>query len=312
MDSICCAVIGTGHLGKHHTRILSQFSGVELVGVCDIREESLKTVSTQFNAKEYRDYKDLIKEVDAVVVATPTVTHHEVCMAFLDAGKHVLVEKPISTTLDEAEKMVETARKKECIFQVGHSERFNPAFIAAQPFVKNPRFIETHRLNMFAPRGIDVDVVLDLMIHDLDIILHFMNAFPARIDSIGVPVLSKEIDIANTRLTFPGGAVANITASRVSVNPIRKFRIFQEDTYISIDFKDPNVSIYKRNPPLEGSDLPQIQRIPVEIAKQEPLFMEISDFINSIRTGTEPKVTGEVGLKALKAALMVLKGVECY
>ena len=310
MDTIRFAVVGTGHLGKHHTRILSKFPGVELVGISDIRDDILKTIGSEYGVTGYKNYLDLIQHVDAVVIATPTSTHYEICMAFLKAKKHVFVEKPISADLEQARTMVKTAREEQCILQVGHSERFNPAFIAAQPFIKNPKFIESHRLNVFSPRGTDVDVILDLMIHDLDIILHFMNDFPAKLDSIGIPVLSKEIDIANARLAFRNGAVANLTASRVSVNPIRKFRIFQKDTYISIDFKEQNVAIFNRLPSKNENELPLIRQIPVEITRQEPLFLENSEFVHSIRSGKDPQITGEVGMNALKAALAILDGIQ--
>jgi len=310
MNMIKCGVIGTGHLGKHHTRILAGLENTDLVGVCDIREDSLRTVSSDYNVESYTDHRKLIGKVEAVVVATPTVTHHEICMDFLNSGAHVLVEKPIAASVEQAEQMVKTAAEKNLILQVGHSERYNPAFMGAENHIGTPRFIETHRLNMFAPRGTDVDVVLDLMIHDLDIVLHFMKQLPDKVDATGVPVLSKEIDIANARLHFPNGSVANITASRVSVNPIRKFRIFQEDTYISIDFKDHNVEIYKRIPPAPDETFPNIRKVNVDISKQEPLKLEISEFINCVRTGNQPVVSGQVGFNALKVALSVLEEIH--
>jgi len=309
METLKAAVIGVGHLGNHHARILSEFPDVTLVGVCDVDKNICQSIASRYGTKYYTNYRDLVsKSLDAVIIATPTTTHRDICVDFLHARTHVLVEKPIAASLDEAKSMVDTAKKENCILQVGHSERFNPAFVAAQPYILNPRFIETHRLNQFSPRGTDVDVILDLMIHDLDIILHFMDMFPERIDSVGVPVLSKSVDIANTRLNFPNGAVANLTASRVSMDPIRKFRIFQKETYISIDFKDHDVSIYKRMPPTGNNPIPKIQGFKPEIKKEEPLYLEITNFIDSIRTGKQPHVTGTVGMQALQAALMVIDG----
>jgi predicted dehydrogenase len=310
MDKIKTAVIGTGHLGKHHTRILKQIPGAELIGICDRDENSRNEISSKWDVAGFADYRELMDRVDAVIIATPTITHHEICVEFLQSGIHVFVEKPIAHNLDQANHMVETARNQKLILQVGHSERFNPAFIAAVNHIDKPRFIECHRLNMFALRGTDVDVVLDLMIHDLDIVLHFMKMFPDRIDSVGVPVLSHEIDIANTRLNFANNAVANLTASRVSVRPVRKFRVFQEDMYISMDLKELKVDIFKRNPPRKEDELPLIQKIPAEIDDAEPLYLEISEFIQSVQSGQDPQVTGEVGTEALKAALMVIDGIQ--
>lgn len=241
--SLRCAVVGVGHLGRFHAQKYKLINEVKLIGVCDTSEERARTVANELDVKAFTDARQLIGNVDAVTIASSTPSHADLCELFLNAGIHVLVEKPITESSAQAVRLCELADKKGVHFQVGHVERYNPALKAVEAKLKDPLFIECHRLAPFKIRSTDVDVVLDLMIHDLDVILSLVKSPPAKVSAVGTPVLTKKLDIANARIEFESGAVANVTASRVSQNTQRKFRVFQREQYLSIDFQAGEVNL---------------------------------------------------------------------
>ncbi len=297
------AVIGVGYLGRHHARIYSSLPECYLAGVADIDEERGKTIAENHRTKYYQHYQELMGAVDAVSIAVPTVMHFPVASAFLKAGCHVLVEKPMTSTLEEAEELIRLAEKNRKILFVGHTERFNPSIQLAKGKIKNPGFIEAHRLGTFAERSTDVDVVLDLMIHDLDIIDHMVSDEVETIDSIGVQALTDKVDIANARIIFKKGCVANITASRISAEKVRKLRIFQQESYLSIDCAEQEVQYYYLV--REEGENPRIQRELLAVEKDEPLKKEILSFLSSLTGEKPPEVPGEDGRKALKLAFEI-------
>ncbi len=246
MSKIKTAVIGVGYLGKFHAQKYAQLELSELVAVCDASLEIAQAIAGEHDIPAFTDYHDLIGKVEAVSIVVPTQKHYEVAKVFLENKIHVLLEKPITSTVAEAEELVKIAEQNKCVFQIGHLERFNPAVLALENELKQPLFIESNRIAPFNPRGADVNVVLDLMIHDIDIILDFANSPVKHIDANGVAVISKEIDIANARITFENGCVANVTASRVSMKSERIMRIFQHDAYISIDFQNKKLTVHKK------------------------------------------------------------------
>jgi predicted dehydrogenase len=295
MNKLKIAVIGVGHLGKEHARIYSQLPNVELVGVIDRDSVRAGEIASLYKTFAYTDVDSIIQKVDAASIVVPTDQHFEVTKKLISAGKHVLVEKPITSTLKEAKTLVSLAEKKRILLQVGHIERFNPIIQAVSKFVKNPRFIEIHRLSPFTPRGTEVSVVLDLMIHDIDIILALVKDKIKNIEAIGVNVLTKHEDIANARIAFKNGCVANLTASRVSAERMRKIRIFQANSYTSVDYyKQEGVSYYK-----EGQE---ILRKFIEVGKDEPLKLELQDFVECVLKGKRPKVSGDDAFLALQVA----------
>ncbi len=303
-------VVGVGFVGQHHARIYSELQGVELVGVVDINEARLQELGARHNILLTRDYRDLLGKVDAVSVAVPTLLHYPIAKEFLKFGVDVLVEKPIAQSLSQAEELVEIATADDRIFQVGHIERFNGAVKALEDIVKNPGFIECHRLGPFAHRNTDVDVVLDLMIHDIDIILNLIKSPVTAVSAVGVPVISNQVDIANARLQFESGCVANLTASRVSVERVRRVRIFQRDTFISLDYSQQEIAIYHRIP-AEGEMAPEtsprIIKEDISIDKAEPLLVELESFIECVRSRKRPLVSGEEGRDALKVASQIVE-----
>ena len=264
-EKLKAAVIGVGHLGREHARIYAALESAALVAVCDPNEAAGQAMAEKYNARFIRDYRELFGEVEAVSIATPTVSHHEITCACLDAGISVLVEKPISHTLAEADEMIALAGAKGLALQVGHIERFNPAFRALQQRVTRPRFFEAHRMGIFTPRSLDIDVVMDLMVHELDIIAALVGQEVAQIEAVGIPILTPKIDLANARLEFADGCVANITASRVSGERLRKLRVFQPGEYYSLDYAEQSVGMYKLMP-VPGSPRPDIVAAPLEIA----------------------------------------------
>lgn len=294
------AVIGVGHLGQHHARIYSSLSESHLLGVADLNEARGKKIAESYQTKYHHQYEELLGTVDAVSIATPTVDHFPVASAFLEAGCHVLVEKPMTSSLEEADALIHLAEKNRKILFVGHTERFNPAIQLAKTKIKKPAFIEAHRLGTFAKRSTDVDVVLDLMIHDLDIIGHMVSDNIESIDSIGVQALTNKVDIANARVSFERGCVANITASRISAEKVRKLRIFQSESYLSIDCAEQEVQYYYLV--REEGKSPRIQKEFPPVEKGEPLKSEILSFLFSIKENSPPEVSGEDGRKALKLA----------
>ncbi len=267
MDKLKIAVVGVGHLGSIHAKIYKENPSCQLIGVCDSNQERLNQVCASLGVPGFSDYKELFSKVDAVSIAVPTILHHRVAQDFLKAGIHTLVEKPFTLTLKEADDLIKISQKQQLILQVGHIERFNSAFAATLKIIKIPKFIECHRLSIFPNRSLDVGAVLDIMIHDIDIVLGLVNSPLKRIDSVGINVLTKFEDIANARLTFKNGCIANLTASRVSDDTMRKIRIFQENTYISLDYKNAEASVYRKI----GLQITK-ENLPIE--KEQPLQKE--------------------------------------
>ena len=298
------AVVGVGHLGKHHARILGSMPGVDFVGACDlVLERAQAAVAAVPGAKAFSNAADLIGLVDAIVVAVPTVHHLAVAQPFLERGVAALIEKPIAPSLAEADKLIELAAKSGAVLAVGHSERFNPAMIAARPLLTQPRFVEVHRLSAFPERSLDVDVVFDVMIHDLDIILSVDGSEVTTVEAVGINVLTPKVDIANARLKFASGCVANITASRISREPVRKVRFFQKNSYVSIDYAAKEIEAWRVTPQPEGR--PKIEGGPVAVPAGEPLGSELADFIAAVREKRSPTVSGLDGRRALALATRV-------
>ncbi len=298
MNKLKVGVIGVGHLGSIHAKIYKENRNCQLIGVCDTNPDNLKRVSTHLRIPGYADHRELFGKVDAVSIAVPTVLHHDIATEFLKAGIHILVEKPFTLNLQEADDLIKLADENNLILQVGHIERFNSAFAATLKIIKMPKFIECHRLSAFPNRSLDVGAVLDIMIHDIDIVLGLVDSPLERIDSVGINVLTKFEDIANARLTFKNGCVANLTASRVSDEPMRKIRIFQEDTYISLDYKNAEASVYRKI----GLKITK-EKLPIE--KEQPLQKELESFISCVNTQTTPLVSGLVAREALEVALKI-------
>ena len=291
-------VVGTGHLGSRHAHIYAAMPGVRLAAVCDIDPKRATPLARELGCEAYTNSAELLDKVDAISLAVPTTLHAGVGLEFLRHGIHLLIEKPIATTLAEADALIRTAQRRGCILQIGHVERFNAAIHAATDHLTHPRFIEVHRLSTYPQRGTDVSVVLDVMIHDLDLILWLVRAPTARIDAIGVPVLSSSEDIANARVTFQNGCIANLTASRISDESIRRIRVFQEDSYLAIDYKNQTVELAtKRGHAIERAHLPVNQR--------PPLQDELAAFVQSVMTKRPPAVSGSEGRAALALALRI-------
>jgi predicted dehydrogenase len=308
-DRLRAAVIGVGHLGRHHARILNTLEGVELVAVVDTNSERAAAASETTGAPALADFRDVLDgKVDVVSIAVPTELHRDIALPFLERGIAALVEKPIARSLSEADELVSAARTSGAVLAVGQTERYNPAVAAVLPLVTSPRFIEVHRLGAFPDRSLDIDVVFDLMIHDLDIILALVQSDVQSIEAVGVPVLTSKYDIANARLRFASGCIANVTASRISKERVRKIRFFQPDAYISIDYAAQEVEgwrLVRRDggrPSIEGGSLP--------VERDEPLRREIADFIRAVRTKTSPLVDGAAGRRALELATRVAEKME--
>ncbi|MFA5089976.1 MAG: Gfo/Idh/MocA family oxidoreductase [Candidatus Omnitrophota bacterium] len=302
MQKVRIGVIGIGHLGSIHAKIYKEIENCSLTAVCDIDQRRLAEVSGELGVIGLNDYRQLFGKVDAVSVAVPTKLHYEIAAACLKHKIHCLVEKPFTTNLKEADRLIDLAKKNKLTLQVGHIERFNSAFSATQRLIKAPKFIECHRLSTFPNRSLDVGAVLDIMIHDIDIILGLVPCGIKKIESVGVNVLTPFEDIANSRITFKNGCVANLTASRVSDEVMRKIRIFQEDTYISLDYKEAKASVYKK----EGSTITKTD-LPIE--KEQPLQKELKDFIDCLLQDRDPLVSGPVAREALKVALTIQKQI---
>lgn len=298
------AVIGVGHLGRHHARILASLPGITLAGVVDTNRDRASQVAADHGTNAFGDFREISGKVDIVVVAVPTESHAVVAMPLIEAGVHALIEKPIAQTVAEADALIAAARTAGTVLAVGHSERFNPAVAAARSHVKDPRFIEVHRLGTFPDRSLDIDVVLDLMIHDLDLILSLVPSEVDGVEAVGVPVLTPKVDIANARIRFANGCIANLTASRISRDPVRKIRFFQRDSYVSIDTASREVEIYRLVP--QSGELPKIGGGKLDVAGDEPLKRELEDFVAAVRDGRAPAVTGEQGRSALALAIRIV------
>jgi predicted dehydrogenase len=310
MQKIRAAVIGVGYLGRFHAQKYAQAAQCELIAVADARQEARDKVAAEVGARSVADYRELLGAVDAVSVVTPTPAHFAIARDFLAAGAHVLVEKPITETSAEARELIELAARSERILQVGHLERFNAAILAAEPHLRSPRFVECHRLAPYRDRGTDVNVVLDLMIHDIDIVQTIVGAPILTIDAVGTPVFSDEIDIANARIRFANGCVANATASRVSLKTERKMRIFEDDAYLSLDLQQKILTVIRKRDPSAAPG-----PLPVTIEEQnldqgDALKAEIESFLDCIRTGRPPVVSGEAGLMALETAMRITEQVH--
>lgn len=302
------AVIGVGHLGKHHARILSTLPGVELVAVVDTNRPRAEEIAAGANTQALTDASALLGRVDAVTIAVPTELHHAIAMPFLQAGVAVLVEKPMARSLAEADDMVDAAAKAGVVLAAGHTERFNPAVETARRLLANPRFIEGHRLGTFPERSLDIDVVFDLMIHDLDVVLSLVPAEVESIEAVGVPVLTPRVDIANARLRFANGCIANLTASRISRDRVRKIRFFQPAGYLSIDYAAQKVEGWRPTQGVDGK--PSIEGGEVPVRNEEPLKRELADFIEAIVTKRLPLVTGQQGRRALALAQQITAAIE--
>jgi predicted dehydrogenase len=296
-------VIGAGSFGREHARIHAQSANAQLTMVCDINEANGRPVAERFDAAFAADYRELIGQVDAVSLAVPTVSHAEIATPLLEQGIHVLVEKPIARTLDEADQMLSAARRGGAVLQVGHLERFNPAVIAARRIVTTPRFFEAHRLSLFTPRSLDVDVVMDLMIHDIDVVLAMASSRVREVRAAGIPVLTPHIDIANARVEFENGCIANLTASRVSLEKVRKVRLFQPHEYVSIDYAAQEAAMVSVKPGADGRMNFDARALAVE--RDEPLRLEIEAFLAAINGG-DVRVTGAEGRRALALALEIV------
>lgn len=312
MKRLKTAVIGVGYLGKFHAAKYAALEQSELVGVVDNDADVAAQIAAQNNTRAVTDYRELFGKVDAVSIVVPTDQHHRIARDCLENGLDVLVEKPMTVTLEEAEDLIAVAKKNNRILQVGHLERFNAAVLALKDVIKNPLFIETHRLAPFKNRGTDVDVILDIMIHDIDIILNMVGSPVTALHAVGVPIVSPEKnDIANVRLEFATGCVANVTASRISLKEMRKTRIFQPDAYISIDFATQQAEVFKRMEDTEAVEgMPQIMFDEIKIVQGDALLSEISSFLDSVDTRCEPCVPGEAGRNALKVALEIVEQIE--
>jgi len=309
MQKIRAAVIGVGYLGRFHAQKYAQAEGCELVAVVDARAEARAAVAAELATRALSDYRELLGAVDVVSVVTPTPLHFPIARDCLEHGIHVLVEKPITEDEAQARELIGLAAKARRILQVGHLERFNAAILAAEPYLKAPRFIECHRLAPYRERGTDVNVVLDLMIHDLDIVQTIVDSPIASIDAVGTPVFSTEIDIANARIRFANGCVANATASRVSLKTERKLRIFEDDAYLSLDLQQKILTLIRKRSQAEAGALPvSIEEQSLE--QGDALKAEIDSFLRCVREGRPPVVPGEAGLRALETATRITAQVE--
>lgn len=300
------AVVGVGQFGRNHVRVIRECAGAKLAGVYDLNRERAQTVAQEFGCPAFRSLEETAEKAGAAIVATPTVAHVETASFLLNCGLHVLVEKPIALDVASARSLIETASRCGRVLQVGHLERFNPAVAAVKEVVKLPLFFEIHRLSIFSPRSLDVDVVLDLMIHDLDIVLWLTGMMPEEVRAAGISILSRKVDIANARLAFPNGCIANLTASRVSTERVRKLRLFQPFEYISVDYGRQDAVRLSVNSQMQvsGGMLP--------VRKAEPLRLQLEGFLRAVRTGESPTVSGEDALRALEVAWAILDKIELH
>jgi predicted dehydrogenase len=318
-------VVGVGHLGKIHAKLWNEVEDVSLVGIYDEDHERSAALANELGTKSFTDLFELLASVEAISIVTPTFAHYSVAKAALERGVHVLIEKPITTTTREADELILMAQEKHLKIQVGHIERFNPALLAIEKYLANPKFFESHRMAQFKPRGTDVPVVLDLMIHDIDVILSLVKSRVKSVDASGVAVVSEELDIANARIKFENGAVANVTASRISVNPMRKLRIFEHQGYISLDFAQKSADVFRlvgegeEVDPMHMMKLGEIEQadIPRSIVYEKPdvrdlnpLKYELELFRDAVVQNTKPIVSGEDGLEALKVADLILRSIR--
>jgi predicted dehydrogenase len=309
MDKVRVGVVGVGALGQHHARVYASLPEADLVGVVDSFPGRAEEVARPLGTKVFPGHSDLFGKVDAVSIATPTTLHAEIGEQFLKEGVHVLVEKPIAHTLEDSDRLIRASRQNDGVLQVGHLERFNPAVVQLRKIAREPRFFEAHRMGLFSPRSLDIDVVLDLMIHDLDIICLLVPAKAIQLSAVGIAVLTNRIDIANARIQFEDGCVANITASRISMEKIRKLRLFQKQEYISLDYTRQDLAIFKVNRQSE-KPLPEIVSRRLAPERKEPLQQELQAFLRSVRGLAPVECRGEDGRRALDLALQILDRAE--
>ena len=303
-------VIGAGYLGQYHAEKYGRMEAVDLVGIADIDTERAREIAQRYHTTAYTDYKELIGNVDAVSIVTPTPLHFDIGMAMLNAGIHVLIEKPITTSLEEAHALINLAEKQHLVLQVGHLERFNPAVVAVQDIISKPMFIESHRLSVYQGRSTDVSVVLDLMIHDIDIILNFVGSEVKSIHASGAAVVSDHCDIANARIEFASGCVANITASRISTKNQRKVRLFQKNGYIAVDFAQREIMHIEQTDEQNDALIPGMKVHQSSFAEGDALEEELRSFVCAVSDCSEPVVTGRMGYQALAVALDVMDQID--
>jgi predicted dehydrogenase len=313
-EKLRVGVVGVGHLGQHHARVYAELEASELVGVADCDQARGRAVAQQYNTRFFENYQDLFGKVDALSLAVPTDQHYAIGLACLQQGIHLLIEKPMTTTLAQADHLIEVAAAHQAMVQIGHTERFNAAVMQAARIVDKPMFIESHRLSPFPERSTDVDVVLDIMIHDIDILLSLVRSPLTALDAVGVPVITSKIDIANTRLEFASGCIANVTASRVSLKRERKLRIFQPEKYLSLDYQAQMVSVVELQHSERRHDFPNSRPLIVpyqlNVVKHEPLKAELQAFVHCIQSGELPVVSGTDGRNALHVACQILQNMR--
>jgi predicted dehydrogenase len=310
MNNLRAAVVGVGRLGILHARKYAALSGVELRYVVDPDEARARGAATETGAAALGDHRGLAGKVDLASIAAPGVTHHRIARDLLEGGIDVLLEKPMAATLEEARDLATIAERTRRILQIGHLERFNPAIVRLGTILKSPRFAECHRLAPFTERGTDVDVVLDLMVHDLDVLLSVGGAAVSSLEAVGVAVLTDQIDIANARIRFASGLIANLTASRVSARRERKIRFFQPDAYISVDYEARRIQVYRKSPPPPGSPYPEISAEQIDLGEGDPLMDEIASFVASVRTRATPAVTAADGLRVMELSERIRKAIQ--
>ena len=303
MKKLRVGVVGVGHIGSNHARLYREVPTAELAAIYDLDSARANSIAKKFGTTAAKSLEEFTGLVDAASIATPTNSHHEIALPLLERGKHLLVEKPITENPQHASELAELAARNGLILQVGHVERFNPVLSALEARLTHPRFIEAHRLSPYPNRSIDIGVVLDLMIHDLEIILHLVRAPVQNIDAVGIPVLSKSEDIANARIRFENGCVANVTSSRISPERMRKIRVFQEDAYLSLDYEKQSGEIYRR-------ESGKITRDKVPIEREEPLKQQLVSFVECAITGRQPRVSGFQATAALELAVEITKKIQ--
>jgi predicted dehydrogenase len=304
-------VVGAGKIGNYHIRTLSRMPNVELVGICDVNSARAQMLAWKYNCMTYMNHEDLIPQVDALIIATPTEYHKDIGVSAMEKGVHCLIEKPIAISMDEARELLDVSKKKNVVLQVGHVERFNPALQEAAKYIKNPRFIVVERLGPYDPRVSSIGVILDLMIHDIDLILSLVNSPVESFEAVGASLLSQHEDIANLRFRFKNGAIADLTASRASFEKARNMRVYQEENYLSVDFMNSRIKMYKRKVPNVQS-LKDIEVVYPNIEKHEPIMAEIQHFIDCIHNSKKPVPSGEIGSFALDYALKVTQHLNRY
>ena len=310
MKRLRVGVVGVGYLGRFHAEKYASMDAVDLVGVADTDMSQAASIAGKYRTTAYSIYQDLFGKVDAVSIVVPTPSHYTVALGFLENDVNVLIEKPMTTTLEEADELIRFADSKGLIMQVGHLERFNPAVVALQDIVQRPMFIESHRLSIYKDRGTDVSVVLDLMIHDIDIILNFVRSEVSEIRAAGIPVIAENVDIANARLEFQSGCVANVTASRISTKNERKIRLFQKDAYVSVDFTSREITVIRQNSKKDDGLIPGMEIKQLCFTKGDALEDEIKSFVQSVVNHKVPQVTGQMGRDALKIALIIMEQIK--